>query len=180
MEINTTKNVKDMTAEQCLAEMFCIMIRSGHRTNDGFECVFMHPTYSTRYQVFLPYINLTISGLCYRRVGVDDVWHDIGLATAAFARSLVTMLRRNLYARADALNGNVHVPSIAARVIEYLAAGYSMKETQEKLGITERACRTARQNILNATGARSISQAVAHYILWQNNPDTFEATYNPY
>lgn len=174
------KDVRSMTMNDCLEALHADMMRASHRTQDGFECIFLHPTYSTRYQVFLPYSNPLPVGLAYKRVGVDDIWHDITLCTLAFARSLVVMVRRNLYARADALNADIKLPSIAARVLEYMAAGYTMKETQDKLGITERTCRTATQNIMNAIGVRSMPQAIAKYITWQIAGDTTESSFNPH
>jgi DNA-binding NarL/FixJ family response regulator len=174
------KDIKSMTIEECIEALYADMLRGAYRTSDGFECIFLHPTYSIRYQVYLPYSNVTCSGLVYKRVGVDDLWHSIKLCTVSFARSLVVMVRRNLYARMNALNADIELPSIAARVLEYMAAGYTMKETQEKLGITQRVCRTATQNIMNAVGARSMPQAIAQYMYWQTTEATKEASFNPH
>jgi len=173
-------DIKALDLDSCIAEIHKTMLAGSARTDQGFEAVLLHPTYSVRYSLLLPYGTPTIEGLVYRRTTEDSAWHSLAHSTPQFARSILVLLYRNHYSRITALNADAQLPPIASSMLAYLAAGYTVKETTTALSMSERAGRTAVQKILNEFAVRSVPEAVARYILLQSQTITKDSTTNPY
>lgn len=173
-------DIKALDLDSCIAEIHKTMLAGSARTDQGFEAVLLHPTYSVRYSLLLPYGTPTIEGLVYRRTTEDSAWHSLAHSTPQFARSLLVLLYRNHYSRITALNVNADLTPVASSMLGYLAAGYTIKEATTSLGLSQRAGRTAVQKILSALAVRSIPEAIARYIYLQSQSTTTESSTNPY
>lgn len=180
LNIYHASGIKELNLAECIKEIHKMMLCSAVRTDAGFEAVVLHPTYSVRYIVSLPYEAPTADGLVYRRVTEDTAWHSLAHSTPQFARSILVLLCRNHYSRITALNIDADLPPVASSMLSYLAAGYTIKEATTSLGVSERTGRTTVQKILSALAVRSVPEAVARYIYLQSQSTTTESQTNPY